>query len=138
MALKNYIAKSLYLGKRFKRSIAHNNLKLNLQHFYHIQVFRSSPSSRQSQIQVQKKQCVRYRCSKILPISFLIYVFVLFLEVCEWGSEEINMWGRVLFRDVRVVVVIMGGVGGWEYRVFLNNLIFEKHLVHTTTINFNS
>lgn len=45
MALKNYIAKSLFLffffksGKRFKRSIAHNNLKLTC-NIYHIQVLK--------------------------------------------------------------------------------------------------
>lgn len=44
MALKNYIAKSFFLksGKRFKRSIAHNNLKLTC-NIYHIQVFKLRP-----------------------------------------------------------------------------------------------
>lgn len=46
MALKNYIAKSSFFffklflsGKRFKRSIAHNNLKSTC-NIYHIQVFK--------------------------------------------------------------------------------------------------
>lgn len=149
-AIKNGIkelhCKESLSGKRFKRSIAHNNLKLTC-NIYHIQVFKLpflqiglykiTSTDSGDEFSSLFKQC-SIRMLKVLHCridlnldSFLFLVLSLChvhpAEVCEWGSEEINMWGEGR-GEVR---------WEWVWGV-LNNLIVEKHLVHTTTINCNS
>lgn len=151
MALKNYIAKSLYIWKKVQKKYCTLQLEFNLQHFNHIQVFLSSPSSRQVYVRPPRRtdgrrrrrrgggapsqvllNSVSYGRSKSLMLLIQRFLF-LFLMVTSppcvpqrglrlrRGGEGIDTRGR----------------RGWEVGRFLN-VIVEKHLVHTTTINFNS
>lgn len=159
-AIKNGIkelhCKESLSGKRFKRSIAHNNLKLTC-NIYHIQVFKlpflqiglykitSTDSGDEfssllnSVLEGCSKSCTARKKSILKFVSVLFLVFLSLrrvhpAEVCEWGSEGDRHVGEGRSR----------GEGGWGEvrweRVWgvLNNWIVEKHLVHTTTINFNS
>ncbi len=108
MALKNYIAKSLYLEK-VQKSIAHNNSKLTC-NIYHIQVL-SSPSSKRvfdllqtdsgdevlkSNQQRTKEDAFVLHCKFIqwhLELSFHVRVCVC---VCVFSVHPIDtrLWGR--------------------------------------------
>lgn len=115
-AIKNGIkelhCKESLSGKRFKRSIAHNNLKLTC-NIYHIQVFKlpflqiglykiTSTDSGDEFSSLIKTVFYKDAQSPALPNRFLKLRFCLVsrlishvhpAEVCEWGSEEINTWG---------------------------------------------
>lgn len=137
-AIKNGIkelhCKESFSGKRFKRSIAHNNLKLTC-NIYHIQVFKLpflqigllQKDQDSSSLGYSKKQCsIRMRC----PILFIESLSRFSsLEVCEWEARGSQHVGRGQVWGVGHCVGLQG---------VLNNVVFEKHLVHTTTINFYS
>lgn len=131
-AIKNGIkelhCKESLSGKRFKRSIAHNNLKLTC-NIYHIQVFKlpflqiglykiTSTDSGDEFSSLFQNSVYKDAKSPALPNRFKVCVLFLVLalchvhpaEVCEWGSEEINTWGRG--EEVRGEV---GGEVRWDW-----------------------
>ncbi|KAL6098858.1 uncharacterized protein ACO6RY_17904 [Pungitius sinensis] len=114
-AIKNGIkelhCKESLSGKRFKRSIAHNNLKLTC-NIYHIQVFKlpflqiglykitpDSGNEFSSHLKTvflegcSKSRTAEWIVSYVMPCFSSYFCHIHPADVCQWGIEEINPWG---------------------------------------------